>query len=173
MFDSVIVESTKDAAPAQDRQGAEDSGEIVRPWTASTAQQGVNLAVGSRFATTHDGSGAGESGAANEERAVLDSILDDLAADPAVQGAAEARRVPGSVNILGVPWAAAIEAPVTTELVPQQNRTRRAAGARAWFTDLLVASGFGGFGAGMLMGGRRSKSLPGNRKLRQFVRRGK
>ena len=105
---------------------------------------------------------------------MLDSILDELASDPQVQGAGRAaRRVPGTIAVLGVPWTEATDAPLPTDLIPQQTRTQKSPGSRTWLTDLLLATGLGGFGAGMLAANKRkAKSLRVTRKLPTFGPRG-
>src|SRR5262249_26233744 len=95
----------------------------------------------------------------------LEWVLDDLAIDPEVQSAASAQRVP-AINILGVPWTAAADAAIPSESMTQPDRTEQSAGSRTQLTDPLLATGFGGFGVGMLTGNkRRGKNASLTRKL--------
>ena len=91
-----------------------------------------------------------KSGLPSGDWVAVDSILDELASDRAVLSAAETRRASGIGAIPGVCWEQATEAPIPDDLILQQTRTGKTDAGRMWLKDLLVATGFSGFGAGMV-----------------------
>jgi len=101
---------------------------------------------------------------------VLDSVLDELASDPEVRGAGcGVRGVPGTITVLTLRLAGVADPAVPTDSMPRQNRTQKSAGARTWLTDILLAAGFCGSGAGMLAARkRRPKSLSDQRGFLKF-----
>jgi hypothetical protein len=79
-------------------------------------------------------------------------VLDELATDPVLSNGYHAA---GTIVVHTLPPADDIDTLAEAQPVTTQDSTGRPAGARTWLTDLLLAAGFCGSGAGMLTARKR------------------